>query len=306
MFIKSGQRFNGAGLRGEPVARMLSFGLLWFYMTLMIESSIFPIVDPIFEHRLYLPSVGFMVAFAALAELLARKSSIKIVSVVMICLITAFCVATINRNEVWGDALTLWQDVVSKSPNKDRAHYNLSAVLRDRNRLPESLQQLNKAISLHPDNDLTKIQMLTSLATLYEKMGETDLAIEKYEEIIKFKSDDPIIYSDVANLYGKKGMIDKAIEYSLAALRINPDMALAHKNLGTAYLVNGDTELSKRHLEEAIRINPYLAEVHNNLGVMALREGNRAVALGYFKKAVELKPENSDYNRNLAIAQQDR
>ena len=35
--------------------RMLSFGIFWFFLTLLLESSFIPIRDVIFEHRLYLP-----------------------------------------------------------------------------------------------------------------------------------------------------------------------------------------------------------------------------------------------------------
>jgi putative component of toxin-antitoxin plasmid stabilization module len=37
----------------------ISFGIFWFFITLSIESSIFPISDAMFEHRLYLPLFGF-------------------------------------------------------------------------------------------------------------------------------------------------------------------------------------------------------------------------------------------------------
>jgi len=39
--------------------RLLSFAILWFFITLSVTSSFFVIVDVIFEHRLYLPSFGF-------------------------------------------------------------------------------------------------------------------------------------------------------------------------------------------------------------------------------------------------------
>jgi len=35
--------------------RLMGFGMVWFFLTLSIESSIIPIKDVIFEHRLYLP-----------------------------------------------------------------------------------------------------------------------------------------------------------------------------------------------------------------------------------------------------------
>ena len=42
--------------------KLTGFGLLWFFLTLSIESSIIPIEDVILEHRLYLPSIGFLMS----------------------------------------------------------------------------------------------------------------------------------------------------------------------------------------------------------------------------------------------------
>jgi hypothetical protein len=44
--------------------RLISFAILWFFITLSVESSIIPIRDVIFEHRIYLPSVGFVILMA--------------------------------------------------------------------------------------------------------------------------------------------------------------------------------------------------------------------------------------------------
>ncbi len=48
--------------------RLIPFGIVWFYVTLSPTSSFVPILDVIFEHRLYLPSVGFFIAFIAAYE----------------------------------------------------------------------------------------------------------------------------------------------------------------------------------------------------------------------------------------------
>ena len=37
----------------------LTFGIFWFFITLLVESSVIPIKDAMFEHRLYLPMFGF-------------------------------------------------------------------------------------------------------------------------------------------------------------------------------------------------------------------------------------------------------
>ena len=47
-------------------ARLISFGIIWFFVTLSVTSSFIVIYDVIFEHRLYLPSVGFVIIVAFL------------------------------------------------------------------------------------------------------------------------------------------------------------------------------------------------------------------------------------------------
>jgi hypothetical protein len=42
--------------------RLFPFGAAWFYITLSPVQSFVPIIDFIFEHRLYLPSIGFFLA----------------------------------------------------------------------------------------------------------------------------------------------------------------------------------------------------------------------------------------------------
>jgi hypothetical protein len=49
-------------------ALLLPFCVAFFYITLSPTQSIVPIIDLIFEHRVYLPSIGFFFAFVVLYE----------------------------------------------------------------------------------------------------------------------------------------------------------------------------------------------------------------------------------------------
>ena len=55
----------GFGIWAYGRAKLLSFAIIWFFVTLSVTSSFLVIYDMIFEHRLYLPSIGFAI-FAAL------------------------------------------------------------------------------------------------------------------------------------------------------------------------------------------------------------------------------------------------
>src|SRR5262249_10497564 len=56
--------------RRQPV---LAFSILWFFVTLSPTSSVVPIADVIFEHRLYLPLAGVCLSFPLVVALLSKK-----------------------------------------------------------------------------------------------------------------------------------------------------------------------------------------------------------------------------------------
>jgi hypothetical protein len=56
-------------------ARLISFGIIWFFVTLSVTSSFIVIYDVIFEHRLYLPSIGFAIV---IAFFISKISELKI------------------------------------------------------------------------------------------------------------------------------------------------------------------------------------------------------------------------------------
>ncbi|OGW51815.1 MAG: hypothetical protein A2Z50_00270 [Nitrospirae bacterium RBG_19FT_COMBO_42_15] len=56
-------------------AQLISFGIIWFFVTLSVTSSFIVIYDVIFEHRLYLPSIGFAMV---IAFMISKISNLKI------------------------------------------------------------------------------------------------------------------------------------------------------------------------------------------------------------------------------------
>jgi len=48
--------------------RLVPFGVAWFYIGLSPVQSFVPIIDVIFEHRVYMPSVGFFIVFITAYE----------------------------------------------------------------------------------------------------------------------------------------------------------------------------------------------------------------------------------------------
>ena len=64
----------GFGISAYRRARLLSFAIIWFFVTLSVTSSFLVIYDVIFEHRLYLPSIGFAIFAALLISKISSQS----------------------------------------------------------------------------------------------------------------------------------------------------------------------------------------------------------------------------------------
>ena len=62
LFIRSGRLLSAKPGYLGICLRLISFGIVWFYLALAVESSFIPILDVMFEHRLYLPSGGGFLA----------------------------------------------------------------------------------------------------------------------------------------------------------------------------------------------------------------------------------------------------
>lgn len=111
-------------LRSHSRFRLAGLGILWFFVTLSVESSLIPIRDVIFEHRVYLPSVGLFLAMTLVgAQLL--ESQQRLAMGLGAAVVVVLALATYQRNNVWQDDRSLWSDVVAKSPMKARGHNGL-------------------------------------------------------------------------------------------------------------------------------------------------------------------------------------
>lgn len=205
--------------RAEPALRMVSLGIFWFFVTLSVESSFIPIRDVIFEHRLYLPSVGFFVSVVAAVFAFVRQDRArKAVSALLVGVCLVLAVATYERNTVWQSEIRLWEDTVSKTPGNPRARYELGVS--------------------------------------YDLAGMTDKAIEEYKTALRLYPEYVYAHINLGIAQSEKGRLDKAIEHFLIASRLSPNLDYVHINLGITYSRLGRFDKAAEHYRQALRLNP--------------------------------------------------
>lgn len=111
---------------------------------------------PIAERYMYIPCGLFSIAVVfGIADLVERMRWQRAVPLVVSLLFVFFAWATVGRNIIWQDNLTLFQDTVSKSPDFDRAKNELAVALSANGRNAEAdaiLAQIKK-----PSNQLSSL-----------------------------------------------------------------------------------------------------------------------------------------------------
>lgn len=174
------------------VSRLIAFGIFWFFITLTVESSIIPIVDVMFEHRVYLPSVGAFMAITT--TLFYGTSRIKHTwPQIERAIIPAFALVVIvlsgttyARNIVWRDEVGLWEDVVKNSPENARGHNNLGLAYSKNDWIDKGMEHFQIAARIKPNY----MEAHFNLGLEYFGRGRTDMAQSEFEMALKLKPDD--------------------------------------------------------------------------------------------------------------------
>ncbi len=249
--------------------RIISFCILWFFITLSVESSILPIRDAMFEHRLYLPMYGYAFALSYMGFNLLSKRRVTAI-IIFTAIVVALSVTTYFRNKVWENKMTLWSDALAKNPTNFRAYLGLGVPFMEKGMYDKAIRHYSKAMKINP-----------VWALPYYNMGVLKESKGKYHEAMKYYSE---------------------------AVRLRPTYAEAHSNLGTIFLHMGDLDAAQEHYQAAIQSDPDFATAHSNLGIVLTRKGKLDDAIYHFGEALRLRPEDDRirYNLDQVIKQREK
>jgi tetratricopeptide (TPR) repeat protein len=305
------------GRKTNRAAGILAFfGIAWFFITLSVESSVIVIRDVIFEHRIYLPTAGAAVSLGtallwALEVVRSRISPGFPVAAGLLVTTGSLGVATYARNSVWHDPLTLWSDVVAKSPGKARARYNLGRSYVQVGRLDDAIREFHEALRRDPEY----AEAHHNLGAANMEKGDAEGAAREYRAAIQVWTStgrghlDPRIaetHRSLGLVYEQTGQLDDAIREYREAIRMNPGFAEAYNDLGVAYAAKGEFDAAMRAFGETIRLEPLYPKPHENLCAIYGAKGQGEDAIRECRKAIRLDPAQAGAHDNLARALNDQ
>ncbi|MDY6905807.1 MAG: tetratricopeptide repeat protein [Thermodesulfobacteriota bacterium] len=272
--------------------RLVSFAILWFLGTLVIESSFIGLAL-VFEHRTYLPSIFLFIAIVpVLMQLLKHRELAMMLTgtAIVVCGVWTF-----QRNSIWQDAVHFWQNNVAKSPQIALPYNNLGLAYKKAGKTELAQQAFETAIEKNPRHYRT----YNNLGLFFIDRGKPEAAIDYFNKALSIYPFTDITHINMGNAFLALEKFDKAIQHLEKAIAINPYSAEAFNSLGIVYLKTGDPGKAAHYFQKAIQINPYYGKAFNNLGIAYFYAGQTAKAVRYFKKAETVAPNQTSASANL-------
>ncbi|MEM7166885.1 MAG: tetratricopeptide repeat protein [Planctomycetota bacterium] len=240
---------------------------LFFFIVLAPTSSLIPIRDVIFEHRMYLPLAAITVLLAcagraAVARFLPGATGWNAATACVVATTVALTLTTIERNKIYASPTAFWEDVLAKRPDNPRACEQLAHLLLGTERDREGWELLQKAQALAPGNLDVDLQ----IAQRYLRSGQLDAAIPILEQAVEFfenNSDQGAVNyfrskrAHAFCLYGAalttQGKEAEALPYFVEGLRSNPKFVDGLMNYALAFGRLQRFEEAAQQLQRAIR-----------------------------------------------------
>ncbi|HOS48413.1 MAG TPA: tetratricopeptide repeat protein [Bacteroidia bacterium] len=280
---------------------VISFALLFFFITASVSSNIFVIIGTHWGERLmYLPSWGISFALVlGVAYLIEKYSSMNKKSLAMIFAlpVVIYSGMSIARNPVWESNESLYRSGLISAPNSTRVQYYMGNFLikedvlagktpqQQDQILKEGISYLKRSVELNP----TFTDAWNQMGLAYFRLKDNTAAKEAFYKGIETNKNEPTIYNNLGNvLFGEKDYAG-CIQLFQKAVALNPNYSEAWANMGSAYGMMGNYDMAIPNFEKAIAADPNNQLANYFLGVTWRNKGNEMLAKQYLDRAEQLK-----------------
>ena len=189
--------------------------------------------DPMAERRLYLPFIGLL--FITVEFLRRWKASRNVLVGSLALVLVVEGAMTYQRNLLWGSAIDIWKDTVSKSPQKLRPRFQLAFAYFQAATCANSVDEFQKAAALEPPT----YDLLLDWALAYDCAGNSQQAIAKLQQAAA-QHPNAHVYSQIGMEYGKIGKYPEALDALATAQRLDPGFAMTYYYLGNIHAIQGN------------------------------------------------------------------
>ncbi len=228
---------------------LASYGWFVWLILLAPTSSLVPLRDPMAERRMYLPFIGLL--FVTLEFLRRWKVSRNVLVGALALVLVGEGVLTYQRNLLWSNAVDIWKDTVSKSPNKYRVRFQLARAEYDAGSCTDAVEQYQKVGAA----ERPRWDLLLDWGLAYDCAGNPQEAIAKFQQAAGQRPS-AHIYSQIGMEYGKIGKYPEALAALQTAQGMSPQFAMTYYYLGNIHSIQGDQAQAVADYQRVLQLDP--------------------------------------------------
>ncbi|MBI37597.1 MAG: hypothetical protein CL568_08460, partial [Alphaproteobacteria bacterium] len=163
------------------------------------------------------------------------------------------------------------------------------------------VNQATPFLDIHSQNS----DILNLLGSANLMLGDLDLAIKYYREVIRLKPDYAHAYNNLGVAFQNKGNHSEAVIQSKQAIDINPEYAEAYYNLANSLRIQKDFSGAILNFKQALELKDDYVEAYNNLGIVLRVVGELEESVDCLNRAISINPNFRLAHHNLGNTLQD-
>ncbi len=151
-----------------------------------------------------------------------------------------------------------------------------------------AMQKLQKAIKQNPDYQPAH----TSIAILYEKLGEVKLADKHYRKAYRLNRKDSLTLNNYGQYLCRSGRLEEADEMFTAALKdpLYRHREVIYTNAGICARMRPDIELSDKYFRSALQVNAEYKPALREMIRSSFSQQKYLATRAYLQRLQELEP----------------
>jgi len=275
-------------------------GLLFFFLAILPVLGIVPFSNWVVasDKYVYMPIIGLLAVLAwAITSLWKRIAVPRTALIILLLFLSSVQIYCLRRYlSHWQDTVSLFEHMLTLTPNAAQVHNDLGIELRSLGRSEEAISHYQRALKLKRDYP----EAHNNLGLVFYSLRRMNEAINEYREAVRIKPDYGQAYNNLGAALKSQGRLDEAVEYFSRAVKVRPDYAEAYANLGITLVDKGRSDEAIKNFRKALQLKPNLAEAHCGLAGVLSEQGKSDEAVNHYRLALRAKPDWPAVLNNLA------
>jgi len=277
-------------------APLVSFSILFFFVSLLPVMNIIPTMNLMAERFLYLGSFSLSIVIMWLGIKIQNEKLLDKYTVLIFLITLIFIYGTVSRNGDWKNNETLFKS--AENVNGSITLVNLGNIYANSGNLEEASKYYRKALQIRDNIVLAH----HNLGLYYLLKGNLDSAEIEIKRGIDVDSLAPDGYFQLANIYQQRGNITQAIYYLEKLQKIYPN----YRNSKAILESLKNPPESQQQNQTGPPLKPDVEDLERKSFELYLKK-NYTESINVLNKLIELNPEKKTvYYNNIATCYADQ